>query len=90
MVDCDGNTVDCPECIVKIIWKTDSSTLTDVTHGEGGEIVFQLSATGIGETYLDDWLDVYCEGDQKPCHSVATDESGDELTDENGDTLIFN
>lgn len=90
MVDCNGNTVDCPECIVKIIWKTDSATLTAVEHGEGREIVFQLANTGIGETYTDDWLDVYCEGDQKPCHSVATNEDGDELTDENGDIFIFN
>lgn len=90
MVDCDGNKVECPESIIKIIWKTDSATLTNVAHGEGGEIVFQLSKTGLGETYLDDWLDVYCEGDQKAVHEVAIDESGNELTDENGETFIFN
>jgi len=90
MVDCDGTTVDCPECIIKIIWKTDTAAYTDVTQGEGGDIVFQLSNTGIGNTYLDDWLDVYCEGTQKESHSVAINEDGAELTDENGDTLIFN
>ena len=90
MVDCDGNKVDCPESIIKIMWKTDSATLTNVEHGEGGDIVFQLSKTGIGSTYSDDWLDVYCEGDQKGVHSVAIDENSDELTDENGNTLIFN
>lgn len=96
MVDCDGNIVDCPESIIKIIWKTDSASIQNVIHGEGRDIVFQLSNTGIGKTYLDDWLDVYCEGDQKPVHKSATGQiiSGDttyyELTDENGDTLIFN
>ena len=89
MVDCNGNTVECPESIIKIIWKTDSATLTGVEHGEGGAIVFQLSKTGIGNDYTNDWLDVYCEGSQKEVMSVATDGS-DELTDENGDTLIFN
>lgn len=90
MVDCDGNTVECPESIIKIIWKTDSASLTNVEHGEGGDIVFQLSKTGIGDTYLNDWLDVYCDGYQKDVHSVAIDESNNELTDENGETLIFN
>lgn len=90
MVDYDGNIVDVPESIVSIIWKTDTEALKGVVHGEGGDIVIQLSKTGIGDTYLDDWMDVYCEGDQKPVHSVATDEDGNEFTDENGDTLIFN
>jgi hypothetical protein len=90
MVDCDGNTVDCPESIIKILWKTDTAALTAVEHGEGGEIVFQLSKTGIGNTYLNNWIDVYCEGNQKEVMSVARDELSNELTDENGDTLIFN
>lgn len=90
MVDCDGNRVSCPESIIKIIWKTDSASLSGVVHGEGDSIVFQLAKTGIGNTYLNDWLDVYCEGEQKEVMSVAIDENNDELTDENGETLIFN
>lgn len=90
MVDCDGNVVECPESIIKILWKTDSQSLTNVAHGEGGSVVIQLSKTGIGNTYLDDWLDVYCDGEQKPAYSVAIDEAGNELTDENGTTYIFN
>lgn len=90
MVDCEGNKVECPESLIKIVWKTDSATLTGVEHGEGGEIVFLLSETGIGDDYTNDWLDVYCEGTQKEVHSIATDENNDDLTDENGDTLIFN
>lgn len=90
MVDYDGNTVYCPESVVKITWKTDSASRQGVVQGEGGEIVFPLSNTGIGHTYLDDWLDVYCEAEQKDVMSIAKDESNNELTDENGDTLIFN
>jgi len=90
MVDCDGNMVPCPESIIKIIWKTDSASLSGVVHGEGDSIVFQLAKTGIGNTYLNDWLDVYCEGEQKEVMSVAIDENNDELTDEDGETLIFN
>lgn len=90
MVDCDGNTVDCGESIVRIFWKTDSANLTNVFHGEGGDVLINLAKTGIGNTFEDDWLDVYCEGEHKPIHSMAIDESGNELTDENGDTFIFN
>lgn len=89
MVDCEG-IVECPECIIRIIWKTDSATKTGVVHGEGGDLVFNLASTGIGDTYQDDWLDVYCEGEQKGVHSVAIDENSNELTNENGETLIFN
>ena len=90
MVDCDGNIVDVPESIIKIIWKTDTQALTNVIHGEGADIVIQLIKTGIGNTYLDDWIDVYCEGEHKEVMSIASDPDGTEWTDEEGNTYIFN
>lgn len=30
-----------------------------------GKTVIMLDGTGIGETYLDDWLDVYIKAEQK-------------------------
>ena len=90
MVDCDGNIVDCPEVMIRMIWKTDSKTLTGKVHNEGQKTVFQLASTGIGDNYTNDWLDVYVEADQKVAHCVAIDETGDTLTDETGVELIFN
>lgn len=90
MVDCDGNIVDYPEVMLRMIWKTDSSTLTGKVHNEGVRTVFQLSSTGIGDNYTNDWLDVYVEADHKEQHSVATDENGNIFTDENGNDYIFN
>ena len=33
--------------------------------GRGKKTVIMLDGTGIGETYLDDWLDVYIKAEQK-------------------------
>lgn len=90
MVDCDGNIVECPEVMLRMIWKTDSVNLTGKVHNEGQKTVFRLASTGIGNNYTNDWLDVYVEAEQKVAHSVAIDENGDILTDESGVDLIFN
>ena len=37
--------------------------------------VIMLDGTGIGETYLDDWLDVYIKAEQKKAFSVLTDDN---------------
>lgn len=89
-VMCRGNIVECPESIVKITWKTDTSARTNVTHNEGGETVFMLDDTGIGSSYNDSWLDVYTDSEQKGAHSIAVDEGGNTLTDEDGNVFIFN
>lgn len=89
-VMCRGNVVECPESIIKITWKTDTAARTGVTHNEGGETVFKLNSTGIGSSYNDSWLDVYTDSEQKVAHSVAVDDGGNTLTDENGNVLIFN
>lgn len=90
MVDCDGNIVECPEVMLRMVWKTDSFTLTGKVHNEGERAYFLLTSTGIGDNYTNDWLDVYVEADHKVAHCVATDELGQVLTDETGTDLIFN
>ncbi len=90
MVDCNGHIVECPESIIKMIWKTDSASERGVIHNEGAETLYLLSKTGIGDTSDDDWLDEYIESEQKEAYSIATDEDGYDFTDENGDTFIFN
>lgn len=90
MVDSDGNIVDCPENIIRIIWKTDSATITELVHNEGEKTLFSLAKTGIGINYNDDWLDIYTEAEIKGQHDFAIDESGNQFVDENGNKLIFN
>lgn len=90
MVDNEGNIVECPESVLKIVWKSDSEYKKGVYHNEGRDSLFQLIKTGIGSTYQDDWLDVYTEAEYKPAHCIATDENGNIFTDENGNILIFN
>lgn len=89
MVDCDGNIVECPGRIFRIVWRTDTDAKAGVEHNEGEETVFQLDKTGIGSTYSDDWMDVYCSCEYKPAHKTAT-EGSDIWTDENGNPYIFN
>lgn len=89
MVDSDGNVVECPGMIFRIIWYTDTEAKTGVEHNEGEETVFQLEKTGIGSTYNDNWCDVYCKCDYKPVHKTAT-QGSDIWTDKNGNPYIFN
>lgn len=90
MVDCDGNIVECPEVMLRMVWKTDSATLNGKVHNEGERAYFLLASTGIGDNYTNDWLDVYVEAEHKVEHRVATDENGNVFTDENGTDFIFN
>lgn len=90
MVDCDGNIVEFPEVMLRMIWKTDTEAIKGKVHNEGQRTVFMLSSTGIGDNYTNDWIDVYVEAEHKESHSVATDENGDIYTDETGTDFIFN
>ena len=89
-VDSEGKKVECPGNVIRITWYTDSATLTGVEHNEGAATVFQLSSTGVGKDYTNDWIDVYVDAHQKGVHYVALDEEGNELTDESGNILIWN
>jgi len=89
MVSCDGNIVANPEVMLSMIWMTDTAGKTGVAHNEGERATYQLSSTGIGNDYTNNWLDSYIDAKQKPEFSVATDEDGDVLTD-GTDDYIFN
>lgn len=88
VVHYNGNIVPIPAPILKMIWFTDSEYLTGVQHNEGTETVVALSRTGIGNTYLDDWLDIYVDAEQKPIFKVVTDKSGIEYSDKSGNVYI--
>lgn len=89
MVACEGNVVPYPEVAFRIVWKTDSYNLEGKTHNEGQTTIFTLSDTGIGDTWVDDWLDVYCESEHKAAHNLAVDSSGDNFVDGDGNNYIF-
>jgi len=89
-VNSEGTKVECPGNIIKIVWFTTSTNLTDVQHNEGSTTVFQLDKTGIGKDYTNDWIDVFVTAEQKGAMEVAIDESSDILTDESNNVLIFN
>ena len=91
MVTSNGNIVQNPESIIKILWETDTASKKGVVHNEGVTTSIRLSDTGIGDNATNGWLDIYTDGEQKPAHVVATDKEGNEYTDgENGEILIFN
>lgn len=90
MVDSEGQIVECPGRIIKIIWKTDTVAYKGVEHNEGEKTYFEISKTGIGNTYTDNWLDTYTEAELKPAYSFATDGSGNYYVDESGNKLIIN
>lgn len=90
LVDSEGKAVECPESIIAIVWYTTSAYKSDVRHNEGGHTVFQLKDTGVGDTYTDDWIDIFTEAIQKDAYSIAEDENGNTWLDENDNVLIFN
>ncbi|MCS2962895.1 hypothetical protein NXV12_19140 [Bacteroides thetaiotaomicron] len=65
MVQWNGEIVPIPAPIIRMVWFTDSANKTRVQWQEGEKTVIMLDGTGIGETYLDDWLDVYIKAEQK-------------------------
>ncbi len=89
MVSCDGNIVECPGSILKIVWYTDTKAKKEVQHNEGDTTLFQLEKTGLGDSYSDSYLEVYCDAEYKPEYKIATD-NGDILTDASGNIYIFN
>lgn len=90
MVDSEGQVVECPGRVIKIVWKTDTAANKGVVHNEGERAYFEISKTGLGNTYTDNWLDTITEAELKPAYSFATDGYGNYYTDENGNKYIIN
>lgn len=90
MVRSDGNVVECPEAILRMIWMSDTNAKKGVTHNEGRKTLFSLAEAGLGSDHNNDWLDVYITAGLHPSFSMAVDASGNQFTDESGSALIFN
>ena len=92
LVSSNGKTVDYPAAILQMVWRTDSATKTALKHNEGETVAINLAEAGVGNTYEDDWLDVYLETKQRAyAFATATNADGTEViyTDEKGNELIF-
>lgn len=90
LVDSEGKAIECPESIIAIVWYTTSAYKSNVRHNEGGHTVFQLQDTGVGDTYTDDWIDVFTDAIQKEAYAIAQDGDGNTWVDENDNVWIFN
>lgn len=89
MVDCEGNIVECPGLSIYLLWKTESVNGKVVAHNEGEATLYNLSDTGIGNTYENDCLDQWIETEYKPVMKFAVDKSGNYLMSD-GKYLICN
>jgi len=83
----NAHVVPYPALIVDMVWKVQSATKT--TEWQAGEnAVIELDRTGLGNTFQDNWLDVWVETEQYKAMQVMTDEFGEPYTDENGNIYI--
>lgn len=89
LVTTKGRVIECPESVIRIVWKTDSAALAGCTHNEGGRGYINLDKTKIGSERGEDWLVIYTESEIKGQYNVASDD-GDTLVDNEGNILIFN
>lgn len=89
-VSSNGQIVRIPEPIVRLLWFTDTANKTAVEWQEGSRAVIEILRTGIGDTYLDDWMDIYLATEQKKAHNILTSAAGDNYVDNQGNLYINN
>ena len=89
LVTTKGRVLECPESVIRIVWKTDSAALAGCTHNEGSRGYINLDKTKIGSERGEDWLCTYTESEIKGQYNVAS-EGGDTFVDNEGNILIFN
>ncbi len=90
MVSSNGNIVENPGNLILMVWYTDTANKTGLQHNEGEKCQYVIDDTGIGKTSSTNWLEQYIMTEHKEALSVAVNEDGDELTDEDGNQYIFN
>lgn len=88
--DSEGEILQHPEAVLRIVWKTDTANHEGMVHNEGESTIVQLDKAGVGTTYEDDWLEVYVEAEQKDAYAVAADAAGTAYGDAAGNLFIFN
>lgn len=89
-VNYNGQVIRIPEPIIRMVWFTDTANKTAMEWQEGDRAVIEILRTGIGDTYLDDWMDIYLGTEQKKAHKVLVSSSGDNYVDNQGNLYINN
>lgn len=90
VVSGDGIVYDAAENVLALRWLTTTAKKVDTFVGEGRKVDFDLIAeAGIGPNEMTGWVAESIESEYKGAYALATDDEGNELTDENGDYLIF-
>jgi hypothetical protein len=89
MVHFNSEIVRIPEPILRMVWYTDTANVTAKEWQEGSKVVVDLTRTGIGDTYLDDWMDIYVAAEQKKAYYGLTDGTNN-YTDTAGNIYINN
>lgn len=94
LVSIDGKIIRYPETYCTIGWKTEVYDVTNgiktVAHNEGEKAVISLAKTGIGDTDIDGWMNLYFNLTQKGAMRLLVDSDENYLTDESGNKLICN
>lgn len=85
-----AQVLEAAENVIDMCWKTDTTYATETVVGYGASVNYPLQKTKVGNTYRDGWIEQYIEHEHKPPYALATDESGNSLTDESGNYLIIN
>lgn len=75
-----------PGLYFSIKWKTYSLATGEVEHNQGENALIPADITGVNLGPVD----IYCEVDEKPAMTVATDSTGEIYTDSNDEPYIFN
>lgn len=93
LISCDGDIVRYPEAMLSILWKTETYDAANgtktVVHNEGEQALVNLKNAGVGDTEIDDWMNIFFEATQKGAMNIASDESGNTLINESGNILII-
>ena len=85
-----GKSIEYPGAFFRTVWKTETAADGGVAvkRAEGSTAKISIAESGIGDTSVDDWIDVSAEVDFRS-FDVATDSDGNVLTDFSGNEYVF-
>lgn len=80
----NANVIELPAPLIRMIWYTDTQSITGKEWQEGESCLIEILRSGIGKTYLDSWMDIYIKSEQKKAFDVY------DYQDNNGNIYIGN
>ncbi len=89
-VNYQSSTLADPDAVLRLKLLGSTAYETDVELGEGCDVSYRLDSMTVGNTDSDNYVTTCYDYEYKPVYCMATDESGNQFTDENGNPYIFN